>query len=390
MTKRRIGLLTGGGDVPGLNSCMRTLTVGALDRGHEVLGIRRGWAGLLDVDVNDPASRQEFLWPLDYGSVRTIDRTGGTFLHTSRTNPVRARRDELPERLRDRFSKEGDPESRTVDATTIVLENIEALGLDVLVTIGGDDTLSVTVRLDQEGVPVVAIPKTMDNDVNGTDYCIGFSTAVTRSVNFIVDLRSPMGSHERIGIIELFGRYSGETALMTGYLASTDRTVIAEVPFSMEALAEMLVSDKYANPSRYSLVVISEGARMTGGERLQDGEADAFGHQRLGGIGDLVGREIERRTGEDVLVQRLTYLMRSGPPDSLDRAVANNYGNLALELIEQGHFGQMVGLQNGCYTSVPVRTVVEGKRSVNVEAFYDTKRYRPKIFGVRGMPMFLY
>lgn len=390
MSKHRIGMLTGGGDVPGLNACMRAMAVRAFEEGHEVVGIRRGWAGLVELVPDDAESRKAHLWQLGYDDVRRIDRTGGTFLHTSRTNPLKMRRDQVPEHLRDRFAKAGDPGSETIDITDAVVENTDALELDYLITIGGDDTLSVSVRLDQLGVPIVAIPKTMDNDVNGTDYCIGFSTAVTRSVDFISDLRTPMGSHERIGVVELFGRYSGETALMTGLLAHPDRTIIAEVPFSIDTLARMLVEDKYANPSRYSLVVISEGARLDGGEISVSGDADAFGHRRLGGIADLVGGEIKSRTGEHVLIQRLTYLMRAGAPDSLDRTVANNFGSLAMELVQQGRSGEMVSIQRGCYTTVPVRTVTEGKRSVNVDAFYDTAKYRPKVFGVRGKPMFLY
>jgi 6-phosphofructokinase 1 len=270
------------------------------------------------------------------------------------------------------------------------LNTLETLELDYLVVIGGDDTLSVAVRMDWEGFPVVTIPKTMDNDVHGTDYCIGFSSAVTRSVNFINDLRTPAGSHERIAVIELFGRYCGETALVTGYLASVDRTLIAEVPFDIEKLSKLLHADKMNNPSRYAILVLSEGAKMVGGEMIIGGEKDDYGHRKLGGIGDVVGAEIKRLTGQNVLVQRLAYLMRSGPPDSLDRLVAYNYGNLAYELIRDGRRGEMVALQNGCYTTVRANSAVTGKRQVNVAAFYDAETYRPKIAVVRGKPMFLY
>jgi len=387
-TKLRIGVLTGGGDVPGLNSCIRALTYRAIDDGHEIIGIRQGWEGLVRLQPGDPESEKEWLQPVSKEKVRTVDRFGGTFLHTSRTNPIRVKRSDLPDHLKSHHAG-GDP-SETVDVTNDVLRTLEALELDFLVVIGGDDTLSVAVRLDWEGFPIVSVPKTMDNDVNGTDYCIGFSTAVTRSVNFITDLRTPAGSHERIAVVELFGRYCGETALVTGYLASVDRTLIAEVPFDMNKLADMLVSDKMSNPSRYAILVMSEGAKIEGGEMVIGGEQDAFGHQKLGGIGDRVGAEIKRLTGHHVLVQRLAYLMRSGPPDSLDRLVSYNYGNLAYELITDGRKGEMVALQNGCYTTVRVKTATNGKRQVNVPAFYDTATYRPKISVIRGKPMFLY
>ncbi|MEZ4651578.1 MAG: 6-phosphofructokinase [Candidatus Eisenbacteria bacterium] len=321
MSRLRIGVLTGGGDVPGLNSCIRALTYRALDDGNEVLGIRRGWAGIVEVDPDDPESRETHTVSLDRRTVRTVDRYGGTFLHTSRTNPAQMRRGKLPERLREQFG-DGDPDEK-VDIVPAVAENLRRLGLDFVVAIGGDDTLSVAVKLDAIGYPVLAVPKTMDNDVFGTDYCIGFSTAVTRSVNFITDLRTPVGSHERIAIIEVFGRYSGETALFAGYLASVNRTVIAEVPFDPHRLTELLVADKGNNPSHYSICVISEGAKPLAGEMMESGEADAYGHRKLGGIGRWVGDFIRRASGEDVLVQQLAYLMRSGPPDSLDRLVAS-------------------------------------------------------------------
>ncbi|MCA9727260.1 MAG: ATP-dependent 6-phosphofructokinase [Candidatus Eisenbacteria bacterium] len=384
----RIGILTGGGDVPGLNACMRTFTLRALEDGHEVVGIRRGWDGLVQVRPGDRESESTHLMRLGRNEVRAIDRTGGTFLHTSRTNPTQIRRKHLPDHYPEAL-RAGD-ENEKIDATQQVLETIEKLGMNHLVAIGGDDTLSVAVRLDQEGVPILAIPKTMDNDVHGTDYCIGFSTAVTRSVNFINDLRSPVGSHERIAVVELFGRYSGETALVSGYLASADRTLIAEVPFDIDRIIELLVRDKASNPSLYSVVVISEGARPTGGEMVIGGDADAFGHRKLGGIGDYLGAEIKARTGHDVMVQRLAYLMRSGPPDSLDRIVANNFGSLAYECVEQKKSGLLMAIQGGCYTTVPVSSVTSGRRSVDVDELYDVRSYRPKVLHVHGKPMFLY
>ncbi len=382
-TRARIGILTGGGDVPGLNSAIRAFTLRAVDDGHEVWGIRRGWGGLIEIDPENPPGPSVI--PLDRDRVRTVDRHGGTFLHTSRTNPAKLKRSEMPPRMASlRESGEG-----PVDATEHVLKVLESLRVDALVAIGGDDTLSYAVRLDREGFPVVAIPKTMDNDVPGTEYCIGFSTAVTRSVNFLIDLRTPTGSHERIAVVELFGRYCGETALFTGYLGSADRTVISEVPCNVERLANYLAEDQDANPSHYAILVISEGAVLEGGDRVQGGKPDAYGHLKLGGIGDLVGAEIERITGRQTLVQRLAYLMRSGPPDSVDRLVATNFANLAYDRIRGGHNGEMVALQKGCYTVVPIETAISGKRRVDVAAYYDRETYTPRMSQVLGLPMFL-
>ena len=390
MTQRglKIGVLTGGGDVPGLNSCVRALTYRALDDGNEVVGIRRGWAGLVEVEPDDPESRERHTVGLDRRGVRTVDRYGGTFLHTSRTNPTKMRRKKLPPHLRERVGP-GDPEE-ALDIVEVVGENLRGLGLDYLVAIGGDDTLSVAAQLDMLGYPVLAVPKTMDNDVYGTDYCIGFSTAVTRSVNFINDLRTPVGSHERIAVIELFGRYSGATALFAGYLASVDRTVIAEVPFDPDRLTDLLVEDKAHSPSHYAILVISEGARPEDGQMQLSGEADAYGHRKLGGVGDWIGERIRRRSGEEILVQKLAYLMRSGPPDSLDRLVAYNFGNMVYDRIREGAAGELMAIQGGCYTTVPVRTLAQGRRAVDVEAFYDSERYLPRFSRVRGKPMFLY
>ena len=384
---KRLGILTGGGDVPGLNSCIRAVVERSLDDGYEVIGIRRGWGGLLYLRPDDDASRHLYITTLERQAVRTVSRHGGTFLHTSRVNPSSSRRRELPEHLRELFPEDGEP---IVDATHIVLENIEKLGLDVLVTIGGDDTLSFSERLDREGVKVVAVPKTMDNDVFGTDYCIGFSTAVTRSVNMINDLRTVAGSHERIMIVELFGRNSGETALITSWLADVDRTVISEVPFDPIRLADMLARDKYSNPSRYSVLTISEGAHLKGGDIVESGEPDAYGHRKLGGIGQHTAALIKERTREHIIYQQLSYLMRSGSPDSLDRMVARNFGNLAVDLMRQGQTGRMVCLREGRYDSVPLRYTVTGTKRVDVENFYDVDNYRAKTALVQGMPMFLY
>jgi 6-phosphofructokinase 1 len=380
-----LGVLTGGGDVPGLNPCIKAFVTRVYAAGHEVLGIRRGWAGLLHFDPGDAASAGALLEPLDLAAVRTIDRTGGTVLHTSRTNPASVRVRETPSFLADRA--QGD---EPFDFTDHILRAIEHLGIGALVAIGGDDTLSYALRLNDEGVPVIAIPKTMDNDVHGTDYCIGFSTAVTRGVQFIHNLRTSAGSHERIAVVELFGRYSGETSLITAYLAGVDRAVISEVPFDVDRLAELLLQDKRSNPSRYAMLTVSEGATDAGGELVLSGEPDAYGHRKLGGIGQLLGEALKERTGEDIIYQQLAYLMRSGSPDSLDLMVATNYAVMAADLAIEGDTGRMVSLRNGSYTTVPISATREGVKRVDVAELYDTTEYRPKVRHVLGKPMFLY
>ncbi|HET7009827.1 MAG TPA: 6-phosphofructokinase, partial [Anaerolineales bacterium] len=344
----RFGILTGGGDVPGLNAAIKTVVNRVLEAGHTIVGIRRGWAGLLELNPDDPDSVARHLLPLDRNVVRGVDRTGGTFLHTSRTNPGNVKAKNVPAFLMDRAKGEG-----LQDMTPHVLSVLESQGINVLVTIGGDDTLSYSLRLHNEGFPVVAIPKTMDNDVHGTDYCIGFSTAVSRSVEFIDSLRTVAGSHERIAVVELFGRYSGETSLMAGYLASADRVLISEVAFDAEKLARLISEDRAANPSRYAVVTVSEGAQVEGGEMALRGVEDAYGHRKLGGIGEITGELIKKYARQEVLVQQLTYLMRAGPPDSLDRMVAMNYAQLASNLALAGQSGQMVALRGGVYTHVP-------------------------------------
>jgi 6-phosphofructokinase 1 len=383
----RLGILTGGGDVPGLNACIKAVVMRSADEGHSVVGIRRGWAGVLEYNPDDPDTHPACVMPLVPRAVRTIDRTGGTMLHTSRTNPASVREDELPAFLRG----SGLPvQGERVDATRHALRVVDHLGLDVLVVIGGDDTLSFAERINREGVHVVAIPKTMDNDVYGTDYCIGFSTAVTRSVEYIHQLRSSVGSHERLAVIELFGRNSGETSLLAAYLAGVDRAIISEVPFEAERLARLLLEDKRANPSNYAMVTISEGATMVGGEVLEWGAADAYGHRKLGGIGQVTGERLKDLTGEDVLYQPLSYLMRSGAPDSLDLMVAVNYAHMAVTLINRGAPNRMVALRDGTYTSVPLRTVRSGTKRVDVDELYDVQAYCPKVRHVDGKPMFLY
>jgi ATP-dependent phosphofructokinase / diphosphate-dependent phosphofructokinase len=383
----RIGILTGGGDVPGLNPCIKEVVNRAENAGHDVLGIRRGWLGLLGYDPNSNESQSEWVMPLTKQSVRTVDRYGGTFLHTSRTNPGKVKPESLPEFLKERFPPDG---SDTVDCTPHVLDVIQKLGIDVLIPIGGDDTLSYAVRLHREGFPVLGIPKTMDNDVYGTDYCIGFSTAVTRSVELIHDMRTPVGSHERIAIVELFGRNSGETALISAYLADADRALIAEVPFDVQRLTELLVADRRKNPSHYAIVVVSEGATMIGGEIVEHGEADAYGHRKLGGIGQRTGDEIKRLSGIDIMWQPLGYLMRAGPPDSLDRMVSMSYANLAMDLVLSRDTGRMVSLQSGVYTAIPLDVISRSQKRVDIDEFYDPEQYRPKVAHQMGKPMFLY
>jgi ATP-dependent phosphofructokinase / diphosphate-dependent phosphofructokinase len=387
--KKRLGILTGGGDVPGLNPAMKEVVLNALDAGYEVLGIRRGWGGLLWYDLDDPSTHEKYVMKLNSNDVRLIDRTGGTFLHTSRTNPQKVREHDIPEFLANSELGKQIDDKGTMDYTDYVLRVLAHLGLDVLVTIGGDDTLSYSVRLSREGFPVVGIPKTMDNDVFGTDYCIGFSTAVTRSVDLITQLRTSVGSHERIGVFELFGRNSGETSLISAYLAYVDRAIISEVPFEMEKLASFLLEDKRKNPSNYSIVTVSEGARMIGGEVIEYGPADAYGHRKLGGIGEIISENVKQMTDQHIMYQKFSYVMRSGAPDSLDRMVAMSYGNLAMQLVQREDFGKMVALQGGRYTTVPIEIVLTGKKQVDVEAYYDKENYKPKVKDFLGVPMFL-
>jgi len=380
----RIGILTGGGDVPGLNPAIKAVVNRVAAQGHQVLGIRRGWAGLLEFNPADSASAAHVL-ELTPAVVRKIDHFGGTFLHSSRTNPSKVKPKDAPEFLQAQI--QGD---QIQDFTPHVLSVLQHLQVDALVPIGGDDTLSYGLRLHDEGVPVVAIPKTMDNDVSGTDYCLGFSTAVTRSVEFITNLRSSTGSHERIAVIELFGRNSGETSLISGYLGAVDRIIISEVPFDPEKLARLLMDDRRANPSNYAMMTISEGAQMQGGEIVERGQADAYGHKKLGGVGLITGEIIKELTGVGIVQQQVGYLMRSGPPDALDLMVSGNYGSLAADLLIAGKTGRMVALKKGVYTHVSMAEARAGARKVDVEALYDVDAYRPRIRSFEGLPMFLY
>ncbi len=381
----KIGILTGGGDVPGLNACVKAIVNRLTDGGHKVVGIRRGWGGLLGIQPDDKNSIAESTLPLQKETVRTIDRTGGTFLHTSRANPSKVSPGRTPDFLKDKI-KGDEPQ----DFTEHVLSVIDTLKIDALIPIGGDDTLSYALRLHEEGIPIVGIPKTMDNDVRGTDYCIGFSTSVTRSVNMIHNLRTSAGSHERIAVIELFGRYSGETSLVAAYLSGVDRAVISEVPFDPEKLANFLLNDKKANPSNYAMMTISEGATMIGGDVVVRDIVDAYGHKKLGGIGAVTGDLIKQLTGENIIYQQLAYLMRSGSPDSLDLMVATNFAVMAADLVITRRMGRLVSLRSGIYTNVPITAVRDGARQVDVGELYDIDEYRPKVWHMDGKPMFLY
>jgi ATP-dependent phosphofructokinase / diphosphate-dependent phosphofructokinase len=386
--KFRIGILTGGGDVPGLNVAIKAVVMRALENDIEVVGLRRGWMSVLRINPDDPESIEKFSFTLTPDTVRKIDRTGGTFLHTSRTNPSNVKPDDIPDFVRkeDRV----DNGKGTIDCTKHALRVLEALKLEAIIPIGGDDTLSFASRLHTEGFRAVAIPKTMDNDVFGTDYCIGFSTAVTRSVDAITNFRTSVGSHERIGVVELFGRNSGETSLFAAYLSHVDRAVISEVPFHMDKLCQFLTDDRNASPSHYAIMTISEGATEEGGGIHQRGEMDAYGHQKLGGIGNHTADEIKRRTGTNIMYLQLGYVMRSGAPDALDRMVGSSFGNLALDQVAMGHTGRMVALQQGIYTTVPLEMVISGKKRVDVTGLYDKDTYRPRVRDMLGKPMFLY
>ncbi|HEY9161912.1 MAG TPA: 6-phosphofructokinase [Desulfomonilia bacterium] len=382
----RIGILTGGGDVPGLNPCIKALVYRAIDEGHEVIGIRRGWFGILnynpELSLKDNAVNALIL---DKQAVRTVDRSGGTFLHTSRTNPSKVKAKDLPAHLKGSI-----PDGDRFDMTPHALKVVEALNLDVLVPIGGDDTQSYSERLHREGVRVIAIPKTMDNDVFGTDYCIGFSTAVSRSEQLITNMRSSVGSHERIAVIELFGRNSGETSLMAAYLSSVDRALISEVPFDPDKLAKLIMEDKRSNPSNYAMLTISEGAMLMGGSIVESGEEDPYGHKKLGGIGQVTTDILKKETGQEVVYQSIGYMMRSGAPDSVDLMVGFNFANLALDLIGKQIYGRMLAIKNGVYTHIPLSMVTTGIKRVNVDEFYDIEKYRPNIKNLEGKPLFLY
>ena len=379
-TKRgTIAILTGGGDVPGLNPAIRALTVRALREGYRVLGIRRGWAGLIELDGSRDRPDGDCVIELSEEVVNKVGRTGGTFLHTSRTRPSHVPRANVPEHLRDRYAEDVN------DLTPEVLANIGRLGIDVLIPIGGDDTLSYGVRLHKEGVKVIALPKTMDNDVPGTDYCIGFSTCVTRTIEMTHALRTSAGSHERFLVIEVFGRYAGFTALLPTLAAAADRCLIPEHPFDFERLTELMCQDRAENPSHYSIVIVSEGAACAGGDMVFcDAETDMFGHKKLGGIGDLVAQRLKELSPKynngrkiDVLNQKLGYLVRCGEPDALDAIIPMAFGNIAFDLILEGKSGRMACLRKGEYDDIPLDVVTSHKKVVDIDTSYDRDRLRP-------------
>jgi 6-phosphofructokinase 1 len=383
----RIGILTGGGDVPGLNAVIKSVVYRATDMGAQVVGIRRGWEGLTHVRVGGEGD-PDYLRPLDRANTRTIDRTGGTVLHTSRTNPRKMRESALPPTLDRRRLSSLAAGDGVYDLTPVVLEHIDELGIDLLVTIGGDDTLSFSEVLVQAGVPLVAIPKTMDNDVQGTEYCIGFSTAITRAKEAINRQRTTLGSHERIGVFRIFGRDAGFTALYTAYVTSS-RCVIPESPYDLDRLAAVLAEDHANNPSRYAFVITAEGA-VWHGARMQDvGEADAFGHRHKVNIGEVLASELRSRTGIETLASELTYDLRSGEPDSLDSMVAITFANVAMDLVEDGRTGRMVGIRDGKYVDAPLPDPKLGPRTIDVATMYNTERFRPRYDGKRGAPLLL-
>ena len=387
MSGAHLGILTGGGDVPGLNSVIKSVVYRSLEMGRSVIGIRRGWEGLTHL-CPDGKNDADYIVPLTRDNTRAIDRTGGTMLHTSRTNPSRMTGSKLPAHLSPRELEKYRKGDDSYDFTPLVLQNLGRLNIDTLVAIGGDDTLSYAARLDREGFPLVAIPKTMDNDVRNTEYCIGFSTAITRAKDLITRQRTTLGSHERVGVFRIFGRDAGFTALYTGYVTSC-RCLIPEHPFDLDHLIHLMVKDREHNPSRYALVVVSEGATWRGREVLEHGEADAFGHRKKVDVGEALAAEIKAKTGFGTMSSDLTYDLRSGDPDSIDRLVAITFANIALDLLSDGVTGKMVGIRQGRYAAVEIPEQTAGPRQVDVDVLYNKKRCRPNYYGKLGAPMLL-
>ncbi len=385
-----IGILTGGGDVPGLNPAIRAVTIRAIREGYKVIGIRRGWAGLVEMVRDDLYDNSDNFQILTEELVNKVGRTGGTFLHSSRTNPSNVSKSNVPDHLQDSYKEEKN------DLTQEVLKNLDHLGIEYLIPIGGDDTLSYGVRLQQEGFKVIAIPKTMDNDVPGTDYCIGFSTCISRTIMLVNTLRTSAGSHERIMVLEVFGRYAGFTAMLPTFAGAANRCVIPEYKFQIENLTELLVHDRNINPSKYSIVIVSEGAMYEGGEMVfKDKATDPYGHAKLGGIGDLVSERIKELSpkyndghGIGIINQKLGYLVRGGDPDAIDSIVPMAYGNLAFDLLLKNIHGRLVVLKNGRYDNVPLEIVTSTKKLVNVEKYYNTERLRPHYHTFQMQPFF--
>ena len=394
MSRKRsgiIGILTGGGDVPGLNPAIRAVTIRAIREGYKVIGLRRGWAGVTEIIRDKEADNSNNYMFLTEEIVARAGRTGGTFLHTSRTKPSQMSKEDVPVHLKENFNADQN------DLTAEVLKNMDWLGIDYLIPIGGDDTLSYAVRLYQEGMKVIAIPKTMDNDVPGTDYCIGFSTCVTRTISLTNSLRTIAGSHERFLVLEVFGRYAGFTAMLPTMAGAAHRCVIPEYKFDIEKLTELMVYDRAHNPSRYSVVLVSEGAMFEGGEMVfADRSTDAYGHAKLGGIGDLVASRIKELSAKknngktiNTIDQKLGYMVRGGDPDAIDSVVPMAFGNLALDLLLRSIHGRLVVLKNGRYDNMPLDVVTGSKKIVNVNHFYDTERYRPKYENFEMKPLFI-
>ena len=384
---KKIGILTGGGDVPGLNSVIKSVVYGATNHGFEVVGIRRGWKGLTHANWQNGRDTDYFL-DLDRINTRTIDRTGGTFLHSSRTKPSKMKVKDAPPHLENGLGKLKEVSSGVVDMTPVVMENLERLGLDYLVPIGGDDTLSYADRLNHEGFPMICVPKTMDNDVRNTEYCIGFTTALTRAVDNIGRQRTTVGSHERIGIFRIFGRDAGFTALYTAYVTNL-RCCIPEHPFDLDKLIDLLVTDRKNNPSQYSMVVLSEGATWLGREVSEYGEADAYGHRKKVNVGEAFSDEIKKRAGLETVVSDLTYDLRGGEPVFFDKMVATTFATMAVECMLAGDSGKMMAIQNGCYAIADLPDASKGPRSVDVETMYNVDRYRPNYGHKTGLPVFM-
>jgi 6-phosphofructokinase 1 len=391
MANRRIGILTGGGDVPGLNSVIKSVVYRGAELGCEVVGIRRGWEGLTHVNLSDAASKERYILPLDRENTRTIDRTGGTFLHSSRTNPTKMKK--VPpamqgQKFEPKESTKKGVTSTVYDVTPGVLKNIEALGLDYLIAIGGDDTLSYAAELDRQGMKVLAVPKTMDNDVRNTEYCIGFSTAITRAMDAIDRQRTTIGSHERVGIFRVFGRDAGYTSLYTAFVTA-ERCCIPEYKVDLKHLIDLLMHDKSINPSNYAIVILSEGAEWQGYKVREYGEPDAFGHRKKMSVAEDLSDEIKRATGEETVVSDLTYDLRSGSPDFVDRMVGFTFAGMAMDALEAGKSGLMTAINEGRYAMVPIPDPKLGPRKVDIESMYNTDRYRPTYVKKLGLPIFL-
>jgi 6-phosphofructokinase 1 len=387
MAPKRIGILTGGGDVPGLNTVIKEVVYRASENQCEVIGIRRGWEGLTHLNLDDPASRARYVLPLDRLNTRTIDRTGGTILHSSRTNPSKMKK-VAPFLSADSFPKKESSKGTTYDVSKHVLHNLEKLQLDYLIPIGGDDTLSYAATLHALGFKVIAVPKTMDNDVRNTEYCIGFSTAVTRAMDAIERQRTTVASHERVGIFRIFGRDAGFTALYTAFVTGI-RCCIPEFEVKLETLIGHLMTDKRDNPAQYSLVVLSEGATWEGYTVQEYGEADAFGHRHKASIGEALASEVTARTRNETIVSDLTYDLRSGPPDFVDKLIAATFGNMAMDAALEGKSGLMTAIEHGCYTLAPIPDPALGPRKVQLHSMYDTEHYRPNYANKLGLPVFL-